>query len=427
MLVQVGAFAAVAAFAIIRPHRIRRVCATWLLFAALLGCACTATPGPRSPPAAPRFLWKVDLDSNDVAPGKELRDNLLLVPDAHGGVAYVMRWLDGGAVAGRIGADGRVSWSRRLDAKEGNVALCVEPSGSVVAATYVAKRSSIVMTMLDARGALAWETPFAIENAWVRALVATDERLFIAGSVEADVSKPYGATAVGAFDLNGKLVFKWVLPDAELSHVESIHGNLVVSLDLQARGRLPRDAGDALAGDVDLEPGAYVVTYDRNGRLLSSVHERGIPASSAAGGGDPSVTTSPRDGAPRQEASSCHPNDLMCVMMEATQRQRPTLSRVRDAAPALGGQSSGSTATQRGAMVLLLRPARSSCCPECVERPARYALLGADARELMEWDALEAVPRLTLALGEDGSVFESGVVRQCGGAGAPRAYVARIR
>jgi len=409
--------------------RIARICAIWELCAASFGCACTPTPVPSSSAAAPRVIWRIDLDSNDAAHGKELRDGPLLVPDSRGGVAYATRWLDGGGVAGRIGADGRPSWSRWLDAEEGNIALCVEPSGSVAAAAYVAKQSSFVMTMLDVRGVLAWETPFVIEGGWVRALVASDERLFIAGSVRADVSKPYGAAAVGGFDLGGKLVFKWVLPGADPAVVASTHGNLEISLNLQAPGRLPRNAGDALAGDVELAPGEYAVTYDRDGRLLSSVLQREEPGIPAAGSGDPSVRMPPRAGGPPQGPSPCHPQDLMCVMMEAERRQRHSISRVRDAEPALalGPHCGASTTNLRGEVLLLLRPGHRACCPECVGQHARYALYEPDVQDFLERDALEAVPRLTLALGEDGSVFESGVVRRCDGAGPPHVYIARTR
>jgi hypothetical protein len=83
------------------------------------------------------------------------------------------------------------------------------------------------------------------------------------------------------------------------------------------------------------------------------------------------------------------------------------------------------TANRRGELLVKLRLPFSICDNGCVQDNGRYALLDFDLHESWSRDALGPVRSFNLALGDDGSVFESGWMEREDESTA--AYLARIR
>ena len=102
------------------------------------------------------------------------------------------------------------------------------------------------------------------------------------------------------------------------------------------------------------------------------------------------------------------------------------LGAAQSSAPGPRCSSEGTLlANRRGELLVKVQLPYEVCDNGCIDRRGRYALLDCQLHELWERDILEPSPQFNVAIGDDGSVLESGWEQ--GEDGSTKAYVARTR
>jgi hypothetical protein len=334
-------------------------------------------------------------------------------------------------------------------------ALCVTTTDALFVAAASAERPGVLLTALDGTGDTLWAKlmPTATyapgsNSSMLATMVATNQRLFIV----TDLSEPSQSAGITAFDLEGRQVWHWLLTrtraSAAASSVAAALGEEVVfPLSIAARQYLPEGP--------EVPPGPYVLAYDGDGRLLWHHSMAGVVEDIVAAGDDLELVVGPP--AARLSTAVCARGDLACQMKASASSPSKTPTTLRmtaagseieqssarvrggpftpgSAAPSPVGPSAPGprcssqgkrTANRRGELLVKLRLPFSICDNGCVQDNGRYALLDFDLHESWSRDALGPVRSFNLALGDDGSVFESGWMEREDESTA--AYLARIR
>ncbi len=363
-----------------------------------------------------RNTWRRDVDSKWTM--RALGNHLMLVPDTGGGVAYAAT-SEKGLVSGRLGPRGRVYWSRDLPARDDPLALCVMTSGAVAISAGDPGSAGRTLTLLDPNGRTLWVQGSSANHFTAEVLLATEEHFFLVG-----MYWPSTTLSVTAFDMQGHRGFGWSLPCATASSPYLVDGHLALSLDVTEKCQLP--------GGPEVSPGRYSVGYDAEGRLLWKREETETPAEPAsAAGNELSSVPPPEPAAPSRAGVNCHPSDIMCAIVSAAAKKAaasPKRERLRTPPSVRCASNYSPFTNQNGERLRLLENPRRVRDDDDVYHLVRYRYgFEVNGVELWERDALEDSMNVTVALGEDGSVFEAGVrdANDMAGRMSDTLYVAR--
>jgi hypothetical protein len=437
---------------------------------ASLACACAeCTDGKALTGSAARSLvvghssprtWRLDLSPELHG---EPRGRPTLVADSTGGVAYALRSTTRGVLVGRVDAGGHPLWTRSFAGRRAPPVLCVAPSGDLATAMQTTKDDGVALMMLGEGGRPRWEQTLPDEFVPPIRMVATDERLFVIAPARIDLTL-YPASlyprlipdlAVGAYRWDGTRVARWLLPRTKLIDAAAIGEDLVLAVWTSP------DSPVLYNGS----PASYeVVTYEPCGHLRWRRRTVDPIEVLFASGGGVDVVLGYRT-MPNLRVV-CPPGDLRCRIENGTIRDdSDTLMRLTETG-AVGwrktvrtstgwnlekaegtgelsnasfvsvsrcSESGGWTGNRRGERLVRLTPSAYICDSDCISEPSQYALLDAQADLFWQRGILANPEYVTddgaLALGEDGSVFESATERAQDPDGGIRlpVYVARTR